>query len=318
MKVIKIKLAIVLMVLISTVMWHTNIFPQQGEDYSEKFRIYIQMDRFSFYPDEPIMLNIVIKNNSMKKERFRIFDKLYTTFQPVVFDMTGREAETAVTYRKKNMKRQEVIIHTVPREIVISPQETVTHSVNLRDLYLLNNDSSYRVKGFFFPDAETSIALPSENRLTFSIRKHKTYTKKSGVDQIKRGVSPSEIVQLFLTSEKNEKWKKCIKYIKIDKYITAFSDYIKVYQGADDVEKLKVERDFITFLCRKRNDYIIDFNVVGEDIIGERNIAYVDVNVKRYGSRYPFSYQYKYTLEKFRDYWLIIHVEASVLKGYKK
>ena len=47
----------------------------------------------------------------------------------------------------------------------------------------------------------------------------------------------------------------------------------------------------------------------------DRNIAYVYARVRRFEVRIPSIYRYKYTLEKFRDFWLITDVEATVMKG---
>jgi hypothetical protein len=78
---------------------------------------------------------------------------------------------------------------------------------------------------------------------------------------------------------------------------------------------LKIEEEFIRFLSRDRKDYILDFKILDENIVRDRNIAYVDARVRRFEVRIPSIYQYKYTLEKFRDFWLITEVEATVMKG---
>ena len=43
-------------------------------------------------------------------------------------------------------------------------------------------------------------------------------------------------------------WYNYLKYIRIDRFINAYSDFVKIYNRADDTEKLKIERDFIIFL----------------------------------------------------------------------
>jgi hypothetical protein len=103
----------------------------------------------------------------------------------------------------------------------------------------------------------------------------------------------------------------------VESYINAYSDFVRPYNEADEVGKLNIIEDFIKFLSGKRADYIVDFEVTGEEVLKDRNIAYVEAKVRRFGARYPFVYSYRYTLEKYRDFWLVIDVDATVMKGEK-
>ena len=293
-----------------------NLFPFEI-DYadSEKFRVLIYFDKFTFYHDDPVNLKIQIKNNSFKKEKITIYDSLYTTFQPVVYDMNAREAEIIVPYKLMNKQIDDIVKQAVSRKIILSPNESIIHTINLKEIYSLQSKRKYRVKCFFFPDAVMAKAIPGESVLIFKIIDSISTVKKSGIERMRIGITPSEIIYLFLQAEKSKNWDNYIKYLKLNRYINAFPNFVKTYNSADEKEKLKVEEDFIKFLSKDRNDYILDFNVINENIVKNKKIAYVNVMVRRFGIKWPFTYKYKYTLEKFRDFWLIIDVEAIVMKG---
>lgn len=296
---------------------HRVIYPSDGEnpENTRDFRVIIHMERYTFYSDEVVELKMQIKNNSYRKLHLYVYDDLYTTFQPVVYDMNGREADNIVPYKLMNKNIYDILKLREPRIIPLSPNETFIHSINLKEIYKLDIEKEYRVRGFFFPNANTPAALSGENVLTFRILETEKPIQKSGIKRIKHNISPSEIVYLFLNSEKDRNWENHLKYIKIRSYINSFSDFVKRYNNSDDTEKLKVEEDFIKFLSRERGDYILDFKIVEENLLKDRNIAYVDAIVKRFEIRIPSIYKYKYTLEKFRDFWLITDVEATVMKG---
>ncbi|RPI92696.1 MAG: hypothetical protein EHM32_08860 [Spirochaetales bacterium] len=279
------------------------------------FVLIIQMDRSTFAEDEPVVFNMIIKNTSDKKEFFVSYDTSYTTYQPVVYDAQGREAAITVPYRLMNRRVEEVVRDMYPRAVELLPNETLTHTVNLKNLYDLRTGAEYRVRGFFLPDMRNPSALPSSNILSFKIVRAPGLVKKSGVVRQERGVSPSEVVLLALTAEKNGTWDRLYKYIKADTFINAFPDYVRLYNTADEIEKLRILEEFARFLARRRDDYIKDFSITDEIFLPGKNIAYVDVVVNRYGPRLPFRFKYRYTLEKTRDHWLIIDLEATVLKG---
>jgi len=279
------------------------------------FVLVVHMDRATFAEDEPVVLNLIVKNTSERKEHFVSYDVSYTTYQPVVYDAQGREAAITVPYRLMNRRVEEVVRDVYPRAVELLPNETLTHTVNLRNLYELKAGTEYRVRGFFLPDMQNPAALPSSNVLTFKIVRAPGMVKKSGVVRQERGVSPSEVVLLALTAEKTGAWDRLYKYIKAESFIAAFPDFLRPYNAADEIEKLKILDDFAKFLARRRDDYIKDFSITDEIFLPGKDIAYVDVIVNRYGPRLPFRYRYRYTLEKTGSNWLIIDLEATVVKG---
>ena len=105
-----------------------------------------------------------------------------------------------------------------------------------------------------------------------------------------------------------------LKYIETEKFINSYSDFARRYNLAKfNKERLKIEQEFIKFLTRRRDDFLLDFKIISEGI--DNRISYVSVVVSRKGVRKRERYKYHYTLEKFKNLWLIIKMEATVLKG---
>ncbi len=279
-------------------------------------QVFISMDKFSYSDLEPVILNIYIKNLSNKNKVLKIYDSIYTTFHPVVYDKMGREAEIIVPYRLMNKKMVDTIKDITPRTITLVHSETLKHTINLRDIYKLKVDNEYRVDAGFSPDVKFAGRISSDNVILFNIFKTTDLIKYSGIKRIGRDISPSEVVLLFLHAEKNNKWDNYLKYLNLDEFITAYPKYVKIYKNADDIRKTIIIEEFINFLKRKRSDYIIDFEIVNEIKKG-KTTAFVDAEVKRYGTGLPFYYKYRYSLERFRSFWRITDVEASVIRGHK-
>src|SRR4030042_5869901 len=74
----------------------------------DKLQVHLRMDKKTFYSEEAVILQVCVKNISERKNYFQVYDAsagesaLYITFQPLVFDMSGREAETRVPYKVEN------------------------------------------------------------------------------------------------------------------------------------------------------------------------------------------------------------------------
>ena len=290
----------------------------------DKFRVHIRLDKKTYYADEGINLQVCVKNISEKKNYFVVYDtangesSLYTTFQPLVFDMTGREAEITVPYKIENKTVGELLPGLDKRMVELGSGEMFTYTVNVRDLYNLKLNTPYRVQGLFYPDFEENRLLKANNELTFKIIEQKHYNKPSEVDATDRSLSPKEVMLLTLRAEKDRDWNSWTKYINVEKYINAFPEFVQKYYRANFEEKKEIEKEFIAFATRERDDYVVDYRIVDEQIEKDRAIAYVDVIVDRFGIRRTNRYKCRYTLEQYRNLWLVTDEEATVIKGVKR
>lgn len=304
------------------------VFVQAEDDLRSSrkpFKVYINFERLSFEESEPVMLYISIKNNSNVNQSFKIFDVEYTTFRPVVYDMDGREPETLVEHRLKGLKSEEILGDRKPRVIELSGNDIFSYTVDLKTLYNIEPEREYRVKALFYPDALTSEPVICENQLNFMIMQY-SGIDSSGIARIRRYISPerelspSEVVLLFLKAEKDRNWDNYFKYIDIESYINAYPDYVRVYNEAvrnNDLEKKeRIILEFVDFLKKERSDYIISYKILNE-LMRTRDNYYVEALVNRFGAVDPFTYRYKYSLEKFENFWIIKDLEATVVKRQK-
>lgn len=291
------------------------------------FKVIISLDKQLYYADEEIILKIHVRNSTLEKKTLVIYDKddaehvNYSTFQPIVFDMGGTEAEAIVPYRREAVKPEDELAKLTPRQVTLLPGETLTHRVNLLDLYTILEKTRYRVKGYFSPDCREKLIIASENELTFSRSAQRSDALPSGMTPLRQGreyaraITPAEIVRLALMAEKDRDTSRLIKYFDIAKYINAYQQYANKYNRAEEDDRAKIEEEFLSYLCRPRSDYLLDFTVVSEDINSRTNSAVVDLLVNRYGGEAPERYRYRYTLEKSDTSWLIVYLEVTVLRS---
>ncbi|HOD14784.1 MAG TPA: hypothetical protein PK307_08110 [Spirochaetota bacterium] len=289
----------------------------------DKLRVHIRLDKKTYYADEEINLQVCVKNISEKKNYFEVYDSsesdsaLYTTFQPIVFDMKGREEKPTVTgFDERNAA--DLVKGLDKRMIELGPGEMFTHTVNVKDLFELKLNTMYRIQGLFYPDFEENRLIKADNELVFKIIEQKHYSKPSDVDAIDRSISPKEVMLLTLKAEKDRDWSNWKKYVNIEKYINAFPEFVQKYYRANYEEKKEIEKDFIAFATRERDDYLVDYRVIDEMIEKDRAVAYVDVIVDRFGIRKTNRYKCRYTLEQYRNLWLVTDEEATVMKGVKR
>ncbi|TFH43731.1 MAG: hypothetical protein E4G96_00385 [Chrysiogenales bacterium] len=290
----------------------------------DRLRVNIRMDKKVFFSDESVLLRICVTNMSDKKNYFEVYDPSggessgYTTFQPKVYDMMGRDAKITVPHRIEGRGTADLIRGLEKRIIELAPGEMFIHNVDLREIYDINLDSTYRVRSLFFPSFDQDLVLTSDNELSFRMIEDKRYRKPSEVSSIERSLSPKEVIMLTLRAEKDREWDNWIKFINVEKYINAFPEFVQKYYRADYQEKAEIEKAFIKFVTRERDDYLVDFSIIKESIEKERSIAYVDVVVSRFGIRWIHRFKSRYTLERYNNLWLITDEEATVMKGVKR
>jgi hypothetical protein len=305
---------------------HFDVFAQNEIKWNASFEIYLYMEKYTFADNEPIMLYINIKNKSLTKNSFKIYDADYTSFRPVVYDMDGKEAETLVEYRLKNNTLAETVKDSAFRVIELSQNETFTHTIDLASIYKIIPEKEYRIKALFSSNAENQASAISYNQLTMKIVKSVNEAGQSGISRIAKFSSPArslsafEVVMLFLKAEKDRNWDNYFKYIDIEKFIKAYPDYVKIYNQAvkknDFEQKEKIIIDFVNFLKIQRSDYIVNYDVQNELKSSDKS-SYVYALVKRFAAGNPVYYRYRYSLEKYENLWLITDVEVTVSKGQK-
>lgn len=316
----RIKLVIPLM-FVATLL-ATSLFSAAYEP--DRLRVHLRMDKKVFFSDEKILLRICVTNVSDEKNYFEVYDPAggdsasYTTFQPRVFDMTGRDAEITVPYVSEGRGVPDMIRGLDKRIVELAPGEMFIHNVDLRELFRLKLNETYRVRSLVYPAFSRDMVLTSRNELSFRMIEDRGYRKPSEVGTVDRSISPKEVIMLALSAEKERDWENWIKYINVEKYINAFPEFVQKYYRADYEEKSEIEKEFIKFLTRERDDYLVDFSILKESIEKKGKRAYVEVVVSRYGAKWIHRFRSRYTLEQYNNLWLVTDEEATVMKGVKR
>jgi hypothetical protein len=304
------------------------------------FSVTLHLEKQKFHNSEDIMLNIQIKNITDDEisffiydspKRSDIFDKArgdnadYTTFKPVVFDMKGRNAELIVPYIINGKESKETISWMKKREVKLGAGETFMHTQNLKRIYNFQTDKNYRLRLHFFPfigdAADENKVVISSNELSFKVINDKAYIPFQAKDPGGIRLNPAEVVLLLLSAERDMQWERSLKYIDIDKFIHSYPDFSRKYDLADDYDKKIIEQDFIRYLVNRKNDYLVDYKIINEEIDNTGLVSYVTVDASRNSMIKTQRMKYVYRLEKNSetDYlWLVSGLEASITKGGKR
>lgn len=295
-----------------------------ADSEKEAFDVYLSMDKLTFSEKEDIRLMVSVKNISSETAVFFMQDSRYsspdyTTFQPRVYDMDGRELENIIDYKLQKKYTTDIIGSTEKRPVYLAPGEIFTYSVDLQRVYRIRNGAFYRVRCYFIPDFSVKHVVHGKNEITFLADERAEFNpdlaalSRGGTDT---SITPSEIVLLTLEAERSSAKSRMLKFINLEEYIKTESSFIRSYSAAaGDGERQQVLLRFRDYLLRPRIDYLVSFKIADEGIEGER--AYVDVLAERYNVRANESYRYRYILQRDRGgaNWLITGLEATVFKG---
>lgn len=285
----------------------------ENGDYSS-LRVYLKTNSLTFREGNPCYIYAAVKNVSDSNVAFLVYDKIYSTFQPIVYTLRGQEAQTKVDYRLKGIELKTILNNEAPRTVVLGSNEVFKVRIDLADLYELNPNEKYKVRMLFLPDALKANALRTENTLYLTIEERLEHSNEEFYPDGNNGFKPSEIVRLFLTAEMSSDWNNYVKYIDLENYINDFPKYALSYNSGTDAERRIIMREFVSFLSSRRNDYILDFKIENEVYMNSGEKAYVTVRVRRAGGGKPFVYLYKYELTPYKNYWLVSRVQASVTR----
>lgn len=287
-----------------------------------KLKIFIKMDKRTFYSDESVIVKVFVRNISSENVFYYVYSSLKTipsdntTFQPVVIDSKGREAAYITNHRRANIPIADILTKLNKRLVELAPGDSNLYEIPLTQIFELQLNSSYRLVLNFFPDISKTDVIRSSNVINFKIIQERRLTHGFPSDTINRKLSPKEIIRLMLSSEKEHDWENYIKFINIEKFINVYPQFIQQFANNDFQEKQTIIKSFINYLLTTRPDSIINFQIINEEYSDQN--AFVDVNIERFGIKKTNRYRYRFTLEKNDSIWLVTDLEVSMLKGIKR
>lgn len=300
--------------------------------WSRYATVAILLPKTRYEPGEKIPVRFRIENSGY--EEFRIYPamEIQKTYQFEVIDKRGRELRPvmdpeALKHREQGSRETISLTGDLVKEVILHPGETYEKEFYLNDFYELKPGGRYDVAGYFYPDSRYDFFVKSQNTIRVNVdnnvdRYRKKLRVESPLTSISDGVTPEEVVYLFLSAEMRKNWKNYLKYLDLEKYISGYDRYASRFALSSAEEKPVVLNEFVGYLTSGPMEDLKKFRIIrsrperdNHGSILENGRFFVTARALRKSRGYSVRYEYIYTLEPHRDlYWKIVHVEARVLE----
>ncbi|MCB1305609.1 MAG: hypothetical protein KDK37_15080 [Leptospiraceae bacterium] len=297
----------------------------RGDDSINTVQRYTTIDlklkQYRFDAGQSIVLHFRVTNSGYQTMRIYPFEPAEKTYQFEVLDEKGFELKpmTPEEGSQLDLERKAVVnlAGQHVREIILQPGESFERKIDLTKYYNLRPGQTYRVTGYFFPDARHNIFLRSRDSVELHINseKSKYVFQKPELQQEEDGLSPEETVYLFLSAEMRRNWKNYLKYLDLPRYITSYDRFSGRYASASPADRAIILQEFSRYLTSDPTDQLRRFRILTTKRSEVSDRAEVTVEALRMSGGYRVAYEYTYTLERARQegFWKIIHVVARVL-----
>lgn len=300
-------------------------------NYSENFlglqgKVSIKLNSMNYKPDDDIWVDITVKNYGNEVIRFYPTTENLRTYQFVITDENDEVLPPRETLRLEELKSAKIKHFNLSgdkvKEIIIHKGESFTKRLNLTDYYEFQLGKKYFVTSYFYPNylEDRDSFAKSENQSIFMVEKKKeerAFKRIQENDVVKDGLSPEEVIFLFLGAELKKNWGNYFKYIYFPEYILAYNKFSSEYVAADPSTKDIVVDEFKRYLSENRSGKLTYYKVLSTEMPGA-GIARVNVHVERELKRLPSKFEYQYTLKKtdetMKGFWKITGVVVRVKK----
>ncbi len=280
----------------------------------------LHVEHYRFEPGKSIVLRFQIKNSGYQTIRIYPFEPAEKTYQFEVLDSRGYELRPMSREESgKDLERKAVVNLSGQhvREIILQPGESFEKTIDLTHFYNFQPGQTYRITGYFFPDARHNVFLRSRDSVELHIndRKSKYLFERPELETEEAGLSPEETVYLFLSAEMRRNWKNYLKYLDLTRYITSYDRFSGRYASAAPPDRRRILQEFARYLTADPTDRLRRFRITGTRKTEVADRAEVTVEALRMSGGYRVAYEYTYTLERSEreGFWKIIHVVARVL-----
>lgn len=289
-------------------------------------KISLNLTKRSYEAGERIPLTFTVTNTGKEVVRiFPSFDFRYS-FQIIVKDGNDRILTPIEDpeFPDPILKRRTTIVNLVGdenKEISLHRNESFSKTIYLDEHYQFLPDQSFYITGYFYPNytEDKSAFLRSQNTVGFLFQNAKQVRKDSASRQITEsgGLSPEEIIFLFLGAEMKKRWEYHFKWIDFSEYILAYDRYSSAYAEASVGERETIIEDFKEYLTESPSGVLKYFKVMSVDYPSKRD-ARVQVYVERMMGRFKTRYEYIYTLRQEEGsrvgFWQIKNLLVKVKK----
>ncbi|PKA00639.1 hypothetical protein CH369_09300 [Leptospira levettii] len=289
-------------------------------------KISLTLTKRSYEASERIPLTFMVTNTGKEVVRiFPSFDFRYS-FQIIVKDENDRILTPIEDpeFPDPILKRRTTIVNLVGdenKEISLHRNESFSKTIYLDEYYQFLPDQKFYITGYFYPNytEDKSAFLRSQNTVGFLFQNSKQIKKESVNRQITEngGLSPEEIIFLFLGAEMKKRWEYHFKWIDFSEYILAYDRYSSAYAEASVGERETIIEEFKEYLTESPSGVLKYFKVMSVDYPSKRD-ARVQVYVERMMGRFKTRYEYIYTLRQEEGnrvgFWQIKNLLVKVKK----
>jgi hypothetical protein len=275
----------------------------------------LSLDKSSYFVGEDIWLNVSMKSDSNKANYIFVPDKKYMFLRVFV-----RYADSNIYLYPLGYKWSSPVSKLVMEEyptgdyIYLGKDSEYVVRLNLSRMFKIIPNRRYWVNVVLYPDIREDVEyfVVSQNSVFFSVKARKMEQKEKSIEEYEELIiEPDEVVRLFLSAEKEHRCADYLKYIYYDEFVKAYPVFAKRYYSGNEDEKMLVLRKFKSFLCKKREDYIITYKILDKKFVN-KDTAYVFANVLRYGLPHPIMFRYKFVLIRYKNMFLISDIQASI------
>jgi len=301
--------------------------------FSRYSDIVIQTDKVQYDAGEEIPVKFRITNTGYQVIRIYPSSEMNRSFQFMVLDARGREIESDAEHMKgsrryPNAKKVVSYEGESVKEIILHPEETYEKTIYLNDLFTLSPGQEFRVSGYFYPDVHQEFFVRSSNQIKVRIGRDRrsdflNEDHSFQTNPENPSLSPEETVYLFLSAELKKNWPNYLKYLELNKYITAYDRFATRFAEASEMERPVILKDFGDYLSGGRSEELKRFKIIQVKFdralsgkILDHGRSYVIVHAERDTRGFIERYEYTYSLEKSLDrdgFWKIVHVTARLI-----
>lgn len=295
-----------------------RVFPTMAEYETYQFIIKDEDDRVLPLRDT---VKLVSARNRQQPDRYS-YSQHHTFFKGEQYSIIPGYKNGKTIDQVQERRNRSVNLSGDPvKEVIIHPGESFSRKINLSDLYQFEPGKKYFITGYFYPNyfENKQALLKSSNQASFSI--HSVSKRINPIRFPRRsslgvaGVTPEEIIFLFLGAERKRNWQRYFHYIHFPDYIMAYTRYAEEYTKAKAVDRQAIIDEFKEYLSQSNHGKLIYYRILSSHKIND-NTSQVNVFVERELGRIKQKYEYQYTLKKINrmppGFWKITNLVVKV------
>lgn len=297
---------------------YRDVHGKDVENNTGKIQLLIRMEKNHFYHNEDLEIDFIITNKG--DEVVTIFPGMnpLESYQLSIKDENDSSVGIKDDFKAKVRMSRKVVNFAGDevKEIILHKDESFVKKMNLKEYYDLSPDKKYYIIGYLYPNRFESNGyfIKSKNMVSFLFAKQTRQKLVPGFTeyQAQSGVSPEEVLHLFLGAEKNSYWKNYFKWLEIDEFILAYDKFSGIYLKAEPEEKYLIVEEFKKFLTESRSGRLAYYKILSINQMTP-HLAEVKVYVERNTGKFKNRFEYTYTLKNnIADNWKITNVIVKV------